>query len=427
MKQQTRRTPAKKQKVDPVVNNESVPVKSPVAQPAVSVEVKSDKSTDDKVQKRQQTSKILNISIQPARVRRRLDTDGLNSTLELAIDERKQQLDSYKSAKQHLDSKTKLVDGKPVPLSEAEIFAYNKVVSEIDPKFEQLEDEVRILSKEKTRFSDDASVVLSIVADELIKQMTVHAMDRALEENKKIIQLKHLHEVGIEKIPLYALIKSLPLFVETSNQFLQKHKQEELELFVKQSLAKAEKDFKKKYEIKKQDKSKDEKLKDEKPKDEKPKDEKLKDDTKKQTLDEEKVKKEKLKEDHDDERKTPFKFFIGTLCKKISSDPKYESISVSDVVKVYLSDLLIQFIDRVGPLVKLTSMSMKNKTINGVAVFRVVESLLIDGHRPVESFSLTGKGSSLVVQKSVYYPTSGVEELRELVDSKLKNYKSPSN
>ena len=353
-----------------------VAAQQPAAESTVTVEPALETAT-----KRHQTSKAIGVSISSARVRRHIDRLNLNAVIDRMIGELKEQLSPYKAAKDHLKSGKvtysveQEVDGKKQfvqqtrPLSDDERTAFQATVDRLLVSAGELEMKVTALSRERTRFSNEAAVALSIVCDELIQQLTDHAMKRVLLAKKKIIHVSHIHETGVEDLSLYPLFKSLPTFVATANKLKKEKADLAYDLTMTNLLAQAERDFKKKYSVHCPKKRKSA-------------------ETVEQTTTEvapvesvAEVEPELPEEDESDESKTSFRFYVGQVCKEmIKRDPNFKSVRISTEIRGYLSDLLVEFIQRLSSLVHLTATCMKNKTINDVAILRTVESLLIDGH-----------------------------------------------
>lgn len=446
----------KTQSVTPVVKREEVPkvppvevsthsdVKNLVSEPSESSEDKLQKSQDlqKSSNKRRQTSKAIGISISTARVRRHLDRLNLNHLFDSKINEYNTQLKEYKVAKEVVetgklppseqqDFDAKKLNGEKVDLAEY-LAKYKAAFDKLTLEVSELEMKLSALRQERIRFSNDAPVALSIICDELIKQLTDHTVVRALAAKKKIIQIRHLHEEGVEKLSLYPLIKTLPSFVATSQQLAKKLNKESQE--TDKPLKGVEKESTKKK--KHMDKN--------------------------STTDMPKFKVEEVEyDDNDGESKTSFKFYVGLVCHNlITNEPKYaKTVRISAEIREYLSNLLVEFIRRLASLIRLTAAScMKNKTVNNVAVLRTVEALLIDGHVTLETIEYkkaqhyeptalaveTEKrdkekeegrkykidwskipmvdGEGLVAVRTFSYPTSGFPALEEKVHEKLKLY-----
>jgi histone H3/H4 len=434
-------------------------IEAPVAVPTPAVVVTPEvpaESTEVASQKtRTQTSKAIGVSISSARVRRHIDKLNLNSVIDQMINELKSRLAPYKTAKSQLETgkTTHMVEytkknakGEDVKklveesrdITESERTAATKLVADMEAGVPAIESQIAALSRERTRFSNEASIVLSIVCDETVQQLVEHAMDRALAAKKKIIQVPHLHEAGVEKLSLFPLIKNLPSFVATADKLAKTAQEESAAAILAAALTKAEKDFKKKYEIKTPKKKKEPEV--------------------AQT---EEVVEPAADEEDPSDSKTSFKFYVHQVCKElVKRDEKFKAIRISTDIRTYLSNLLVEFIQRVSPLVLLMSSSMKNKTVNDVAILKAVECLLIDGHHAVESVEVKPaqvhdpvalkaelakrdeekkagreykvvldsipKIDGFVAVRTIKYPTSGYSALEKKVQKKISLYEALS-
>lgn len=389
--------------------------------------------------------KVVIVSISAARTRRHLDKLGLNKGVDEKISALKVDLAPYKAAKLLVETGkksvevTKEVDGKTVTSSEVQDVSENELVTARDlvaklaDAATDAEHKIAALSRERTRFSNESASTLSIIFEELIKQISTHAMDRALAAKKKIIQVSHLYEPGIEKISLFPLIKSLPLFQATSEKIAKALQSAEAEKLLHARLVQAEKDFKKKHNVTTPKKKAEMPAPVPVPPAPEPSPE---------------------EEDDESDSKITFRFYVHQVCKDIvKSNDKYKAIRVSTEIRAHLSDLLVELVKRLSGLFLLTAGSMKNKTINEAAILRTVENLLIDGHTPVETIEYqeaqisdpqfvkdetakrdaakkdnaeykapesvpTVKGTVAVRTRT--YPTSGYADLAKLVQEKLK-------
>ncbi len=452
---------------------------------------------------RTQTNKAINISISAARVRRHIDKLNLNAKLDALIAEPRAQLLEHKLAKEQLESRkikksiTKTVDDKEVTTEEivdmtAEDIskATATVAKYSEQTLAELKAKVDALSRERTRFSDGASMILAIVCDELVQQLVNLAMKQVLADEKKIVQVAHLHKhnkpkgdptpgpaPGIESISLYPLISTLPLFKETAKKYDDEEKCALAAKVEKALRAQAEKDFKKKYNVRIQKKKAVDPA------------------TTNGTVTEagattngtvvpggehtadtaagepvntdpapasevatEEIPPETDEEEGENDTKTSFKYYIYQICKELTkSNTQYAEIRTSPVFREHISLLLIELIQRICPLISLTAKSMGNKTVNDLAILRTIEGLLIDGHQPQETIDLGIEmvpdpvilgaekiksadakknkveykfdidaipkvSNGLKATRTVVYPTSGYGELYTKIEQKMKIY-----
>ena len=444
--------------VAPVAVPDPVVSAAPVAVPELEVvQVESSK--------RQQTSRAIGVSISAARTRRHIDRLNLNNKLDSMISDLRASLAEFNYAKTCLDSgKVKDAvqsevekDGKKVKVvtyvdrvaTEAETLKFKASVAKLGASVAKLELDASALGRERTRFSNDAAVVLSIVCDELIQQVTEHTMNRVLAAKKKIIQIEHLHATGIENITLYPLIKTLPTFLATSESLAATLLADTTTQNLAVALAQAERDFKKKYNVHLPKKKRDA---EDPAEPAEPAAVELAVAEPDVVIDDE--------EDDSADSKTSFRFYVGQVCKDmIKTDPRYKSVRVSTEIRGYLSDILVELIQRLSQLILLTAGNMKNKTINGAAILRTVEALIIDGHAAVETVDISDglvadpavvKAEQLkkdaakkttppteykidfekipqvpgrFAVRTVKYPTSGFAALEEKVQAKLVLYR----
>lgn len=408
---------------------------------------------------RTQTNKAIGVSISAARARRHLDKLNLNLGLDTMIGELKKETNAYKIAKAQLADKVTIhtlcveTDGKKKtvhetrPATDVELAAATATVNRLSANIKDYEMKITALSRERTRFSNEASIALSIVCEEVIQQVVTHTMDRVLANKKKIIQISHLHESGIESLPLYPLVENLPSFRTTADRLAKAASLLASTTHDANLLAQAEKDWKKKYSVVTKKK-------------------KAVDEANPVVVAEDAEVAEAAVEDAPEEEsldsKTSFRFYVHQVCKElVKTNPQYKAVRVSTEIRAYLSDLLVELIARLSGLVLLTAGSMKNKTVNDFAIMRTVESILIDGHVPTETIEykedqikdpavikaeaakrkeahdakLEYKAiaasqiptiAGLIAVRKVVYPTSGYPALSEKVKEKLAMYASLS-
>jgi hypothetical protein len=342
--------------VSEVVAESTEPVAEPVAETA-------------DAQHKQSKSEKAAVFISAARVRRHIDKLNLNSALDIMTHELKVSINSYKAAAADVEA------GK---LTGDALTAAKDLMAATD--IDTLERKMVALSRERIRFSNEAAVVLAIICDEMVQQLAGAAMNHILATKKKIIYVQHLHEAGVEKLSLYPLFKTLPSFSAQAVAIAKATADDQRATALKEALTQGEKDFKKKYNVRVARKKVDPDA--------------AKSEVKPEAVAEvaaeaEKPEAKEEDEDSDSDSKTSFKFYVDKVCKElVRREPKYSAIRVSTKIKVYLSDLVVEFIQRISPLVHLTAHLMKNKTINDIAILKTVEALLLDGHTGVETIEL---------------------------------------
>jgi hypothetical protein len=404
----------------------------------------------------------------------------LNAKIDAAIAELKKTLAEYHDAKAKLESGVStsseevVVDGKKThvaktaPLSDAEKASLSATVESVGPTVPSLDAKVKALSRERIRFSNEASIALAMICDEIVQELVTHTMDRVLAAKKKIIQICHLHEAGVEQLPLYPLVKSLPSFAARAAQLANTLADEKASAALATALTQAEKEWRKKHSVvRKRTKEVAPAAPAAQPAAaaaEQAPAESAAPAPESTPAPAVPAAAEEAPEESDDDAavdvsdsKTSFKFYVHQVCKNlVKKDERYKSVRVSTEIRGYLSDLLVEFIQRLAPLVALTASAMKNKTVNDSAILRTVKSLLIDGHASEETIELlpalvddpaavkaetlkrdeekkAGRKYKIDMTKipqvngfkavhTVKYPTSGYAELEERVKAKLEKY-----
>lgn len=431
----------------PVVEVAPTPVPTPVEEVAPVVEAAPAPAATEVT-----PAKPVVVAISAARVRAHLDKMNLNKQLSALLAEVKAPLAEFEAAQVTLKKEDATADEKATAQA---------TVDRLAPLVPSLEAKNAALSRERIRFSSDAAVQLSIVLDELVQQLTEHTIKCAIENKKKIIQTEHLHKDGIESLPLYPLICSLPSFQKTRAALAQSARDAAVAAATQaaaedkaSALAKAEREWKKKYHVTTPKVVKTAPAAAAAP---------AAEDAAAPTPAAEEAavvpvpKEKKVKAAED---KTSFRFYVGQVCKEmVKRHPEYEKVRISTEIRDYLSNLLVELIQRLAPLVYLTAQNMKIKTINESAVFSTLETILIDGHAAVETIVLKEaqindtsahkaelakreeakkagtpytatpldklpKITGLVAERTITYPTSGYAALHKRVLEKFALYKT---
>lgn len=284
----------------------------------------------------------------------------------------------------------------------------NEMVNQVaeSPEHKELSDKVTALSKERVRFSNDASVVLSIVCEELTEQLLRFTMDKTIELNMgKNIKVTTMYSSELEQLSLYPLIRTLPMYLNKKQKFDKQYQDELLKNEIRVAVSTAEKEFKKLHDIKSAKK--------------RPVEATAVDDATK-------VVKVVKKVEKDLSTKTSFKTCVNHVYKSLKerSGDKYEHLILSSDFKNYLSELLVEFIRRLSSHIYLMITTMKNKTVNDTITLKTVELLLIDMHQPNVSFELKLVDDKYEAERTVTYPLSGFSELKQVVDTKREKVKA---
>lgn len=413
--------------------------------------------------KRVQVGKAIGLNIAVARTRRHIDKLNMNSGPDAYINALKAQLAPYKQAQKRLES-GKIVhlvekeyqyvkDGKTLTgkkifeelrdLTDAERAAEQTIVDKLAPSVPAWEAKLTAFARERVRFSSESAVVLAVICDEVIIQLATHTMDCALAAGKKIIQISHLYEEGVSKLPLYPLVEGLPLFKTTSKALNAKLAEEASAKALHTALTQAEKDFKKKYNVhakRKQPAAEGEPA---------PANGVV------TPVAEPEAEPAVAEEDETEEHDCPsFKMYVSHACKEVASKaPQYKSIRVSTDIRNHFSDILIELIQRLSAFIAIGNAGANSKTVTYQSVMHAVEAILVDGHKKVETIKLEdtkiqdpaalkaevakrddakAKGEKYkinmeaipkidgyVVHRAITYPTSGYPAIAAVVDAKL--------
>ncbi len=425
--------PAAEVKAEPIVEQ-------PVA---VVAEVKTEPVVELPIVPKEPKAKKLVVAAgnSSARTRRHIDRLGINLAIETEIAKHKSQLDALKQAEALLVSKkvteavTVEVEGKNKTeqrtrdATAEELAAATESVRVLSLAKADHEMHTTALSRERTRFSNESAAALSFVCEEIVDSLVEHTMDAAIVDGKVTIQVAHLHSAGVEALPLFPLFSTLPKYAATAAK-LGKIAEDAAKAALIESAASAmEKKLREQYASFLPKEGKVAKAKPVKP-----------------------IEAGDAAEDAAD-NKVSFKFYVVHACDRLKASEKYtgKNIKISNDIKTYLSDLVIEFIGRIANLVVLTVKSMKNTTVTDVAIMRTIEALLIDGHKAVDTVTFKEEQikdpafikaeaekrkldpaykvaeipliTGLVATKTTVYPTSYYDTLAAIVAEKLVEYK----
>ena len=406
--------------------------------------------------KRRKINHDMGLNIACARVRSHLDSFNVNKIVNAEVQKYKVVINECATIENALtkgkivEIVAKMVDDKKVSekierdITEDERTRYQQRYAELKPQIEDCKTKIDALSHTRTRFSNESAVTLSIICEELIQQLLIFAIKRAIDNKRKIIMIPHLHSPGIEELPLYPLISPLPSFVKTAAELRDEAAKAELAKTIERALAQAEKDFKKKHNIPSRKKGEEE------AKAEAPAAVPAPDTSSDESADDD-------ADDDAEDKKTSFKHYIGNVYRALKTKPEYSKMRMKDNLRMYLNDLLTELVHRIADLALITINNMHIKTINDVAIMATVKFILIDGHtaqhslefaveQQVDSAALkeerakeeaakkTGgsytidvskipTNSVLVARHGITYPTSGYATLEQQVAPQLEKYR----
>jgi histone H3/H4 len=373
------------------VNNKATKVEQVVetSAPVETVEVVADKKT------RVRLNEYLSTYISAARVRRNVDDKGLNKLNEDMMNELKASISEYLTKEKALKEESTSAEDK---------LAFAKYVEENKDRFADVDKQLKALSKDRIRFSNNASVILAILCDAFVKELAVFAMKNTVKSDKKNVYVSHLHQAGVEHLSLYSLFGNLPTFVAMSKRTMFENTLSADSEIMKKKLVQVEKEFKKKYNVQltkeQRAKNKADKL---------------------ASLSQTPVVADTTDDVQEKEDITTYRYYINKLFN--DNKPASSSLRITNEIKMYLSKLIDEFLERVSDQVRLTIITMKNKTINEKAILHNIKSMLIVGHQVVETLELVKKDEGYEVVHKRTYPTSGYNELKESINSCIEKFK----
>jgi histone H3/H4 len=382
------------------------------------------------------TPKQKAIHIASARVRRGLDNEGLNASIN-------KELAPHKAVEHRFAELTACIkegcivtmtrpddaaegEHKPVvkssrPLTPEEVTKFTAELATLEPQLPNARKMITALSHEKTRFANQVAPTLAAVCEKIVTELLENSISVIHSSGVKIINVKHLFASNAN-LPLKQLYQDLPLYKSRKEFFEAEARAKEYKKELEASIAAAKKDWCKEKNISPDAKRKVD-----------------------NAVKAPKAAPAKAKETAaNTESKLTFKVYIGHIIDDLKKEEGNKTVRFSDEVRNFLSDLLIEFIARIATIVHLYIESKKNKTVNAPITMRAVQVLLVNGHSPRETISYKEemrtdestkkagmsaedvaklpKTLQLVVEKKKDYPTSGYNELRSYVLDKLREY-----
>lgn len=305
--------------------------------------------TDEKKTSRQQISKLIGINLSVSRVRKYVDKCNVNQDVESACTELKALLDLEKEGK-IVDLKTltkdttDLINKAYSTIYDVRLERYNalkerltksktasdkKRLKELEAfpvKEETLSEKIDYVSKLRCRFSNDASVVLSSALDYVVQDLVRSAMVNARQLGKAIIQVSHVVKGDFANLSVYPLVKQLKV--------------------IQDALSVGDQEA----------------------------DNEIEDET-----------------EEEENTSSTFEFYINLICKSVksslvASDEAYTPIRISKHIRKFCSDVVIQLIERMSPLIKLYAQTASVKTVNDDVIKFIFKFLLLDSGVDSSSF-----------------------------------------
>lgn len=327
---------------------------------------KADAKADDTKTSRKQVSKMIGIDLSVSRVRVHLDKRNINANIEDALGELRvlatAEAGGAKADLSTLSDKTKAL------LAEAYHTVYDKHKEKHDTTVARLSasktasDKTKAasmgkfparsdtaaegfdyVSKLRCRFSTEASIVLASALDYMVQGLVRTAMTNARARGKKIIKVSHVLQNDFSQAEVSALVASLDVV---------------------------------KNALKGVDEAKDDEEHEEH------------DDTEEHEDDD-----EHEHDEHDNPKKQDFKFYVNQICKSVKAglvaddETAYSCIRISQDIRKFGSDVVVQMIKRVAPLIKMYTETADIKTVNEKVVTFVFNFLLVDAGRDPTVFN----------------------------------------
>jgi histone H3/H4 len=307
---------------------------------------KNNKKMVEKKSSRQQISKLIGINLSVSRVRKHVDKNNVNSDIEAACAELKALINQEKEGKK-VDLNTvsyatvALVDKAYLTIYDVRKAKYESLKKRLSDsnasgdakklkgleafptKTETLSEKVDYVSKLRCRFSNDASVVLSSALDYVVQDLVRTAMINARTLGKAIIQVQHVVQGDFSSVGVYPLVSQLGVVqkaLHTGGESVEVEADEKADV---------------------------------------------------------------PEEDCEEKNGSTFEFYINLICKSVKAtlvaeDETYQPIRISKHIRKFCSDVVIQLIERISPLIKLYASTAKVKTVNDDVIEFIFKFLFLD-------------------------------------------------
>lgn len=332
---------------------------------------------------------LLGIALPSARFRKLLDNNGLNSDIQGKIEAVKKEILKYKkgtmdpksteyktyNTPEYLQSnakftaykelskqKSKLSDKNSADFKAKSEEERNKIIFDLDLKMSELKKDYLVglklqileFSKGRYRFNDNICILLGIVSHMLVSKILTHAIKLAESQKKKTVSIGHCE--GINVLDIYPFIHSLPAYHNMLHNL-------EVVKTVQSKIAKVN-------------------------------------ETKTKNMDEAaksnlKLQIELIKKTHETHYvpKNPsgdkFFYYIKKLKKALNDDAVDKKIKLSKDLSKFLSELVVDFVQRLCPFFTTFLHCTHTKTINKDILYSILELITIDcGSKYFPTFKL---------------------------------------
>jgi hypothetical protein len=201
------------------------------------------------------------------------------------------------------------------------------------------------VSKLRCRFSNESSVVLASALDYVVQDLVRTAMVNARSQGKAIIKVRHVVQGDFSSVSMAPVVHQLDVIQDALKQV---------------------------NEVKEVNEVKD-------------------GDAVEEVAVEEVEEVDEVEVD-DAAGKSNFKFYVNQICKSVKAelvkgDATYAPIRISQDIRKFGSDLVIQMIQRVAPLIKMYNHTADIKTVNDKVVSFIFNLLLTDARRDATAFN----------------------------------------
>ena len=210
------------------------------------------------------------------------------------------------------------------------------------------------LSKCKVRFSNKSSTYLAGACTVLARSLISTALSQAKTHDVKTVNVKHLYSAGLRGHEMYPLIVGLPSFENQLREYELQESQKCLDKHIKNAVTRAEKEFCKKYNVKKTPGESDKS-------------------SKTESKGEPKQTATSTQEPDDDN--VSFVYYVVAICVSEKDDP---SMRTSKKFQKHISDIILEFAQRTIIHASRLTTHMNNKTINEEAVLESIISKYIE-------------------------------------------------
>ena len=303
--------------------------------------VKEEVKTSTESRKNVSSSAGINLSV--PRVRRHVDKGNINQHIEkacveikglsadatstvdintLSNDTKKIVEQAYSEVYEHRKKKNDVIIDKLKNSKKPEDVKKVDMLNKSLVKPTTISDVVDMISKMRCRFSTCSTIVLSSALDYVITQLITNSMYNVQSDGKAIIQISHMLNENVKKLDVYPLIHNLDTVQKNSTT----HQQEE-------------------------------------------------------RVDDGNNENENENESNDNSAN--FKFYVNLIYKSVKnglveSDDKYKNIRISKDISKLCSDIVIELIERMSPLIVLYTNTNNVKTVNDDTIKFILNFIMTD-------------------------------------------------